>query len=67
MLKVLERQGLKLYFLPPYSPELNRIEKLWHKMKYEWMSFKSRDAQTLEADVEEVLAGFGEKYTLDFC
>lgn len=67
LLKVLERQGLKLYFLPPYSPELNRIEKLWHKMKYEWMSFKSRDAQTLEADVEEVLAGFGERYKLDFC
>ena len=54
-------------FLPPYSPELNRIEKLWHKMKYEWMVFKSRDAQTLEADVDEILTGFGEKYTLDFC
>ena len=67
LLKVLERQGLKLYFLPPYSPELNRIEKLWHKMKYEWMSFKSRDAQTLEADVKEVLSGLWERYTLNFC
>ncbi len=67
LLKVLQRQGLKLYFLPPYSPELNRIEKLWHKMKYEWMAFKARDAQTLEADVEEILAGFGERYKLDFC
>ncbi|WP_157648304.1 IS3 family transposase, partial [Burkholderia ubonensis] len=34
---------LTLYFLPPYSPELNRIEKLWHKMKYEWLAFKARD------------------------
>jgi transposase len=67
LLKVLEAQGLKLYFLPPYSPELNRIEKLWHKMKYEWMAFKSRDAKTLEADVDEVVAGFGKKYKLDFC
>ena len=67
LLKLLERQGLKLYFLPPYSPELNRIEKLWHKIKYEGMAFKARDAKTLEADVEEILAGFGEKYTLDFC
>jgi len=66
LLKVLEAKGLKLYFLPPYSPELNRIEKLWHKMKYEWMAFKSRDAQTLEADVDEILAGFGEKYKMDF-
>jgi transposase len=67
LLRVLERQGLKLYFLPPYSPELNRIEKLWHKMKYEWMAFKSRDACTLDADVEEIVARFGQKYTLDFC
>ena len=67
LLKVLQGRGLKLYFLPAYSPELNRIEKLWHKMKYEWMAFKSRGAQTLEADVDEILTGFGEKYTLDFC
>ena len=67
LLKVLQGKGLKLYFLPPYSPELNRIEKLWHKMKYEWMAFKSRDAKTLEADVDEILAGFGKKYKLDFC
>lgn len=67
LLKVLEGKGLRLYFLPPYSPELNRIEKLWHKMKYEWMAFKSRDAKTLEADVDEVVAGFGKKYKLNFC
>lgn len=66
LLKLLERQGLRLYFLPPYSPELNRIEKLWHKMKYEWMAFKARDAKTLHADVEEILAGFGDKYMLSF-
>jgi hypothetical protein len=28
---------------------------------------KTRDAKTLEADVDEILAGFGEKYKLDFC
>ena len=67
LIKVLQGKGLKLYFLPPYSPELNRIEKLWHKMKYEWMAFKSRDAKTLESDVDEILAGFGGKYKLDFC
>ena len=67
LLKVLQGKGLRLYFLPPYSPELNRIEKLWHKMKYEWMAFKSRDAQTLEADVNEIPTGFSEKYKLDFC
>ncbi|WP_306427000.1 IS630 family transposase, partial [Burkholderia sp. HI2714] len=58
-LQLLQEQGLTLYFLPPYSPELNRIEKLWHKMKYEWLAFKARDIQTLEEDVDTVLQGFG--------
>ena len=67
MLKLLRQKGLRLYFLPPYSPELNRIEKLWHKMKYEWMAYKARDAHSLETDVEEILTGFGKKYFFDFC
>jgi len=67
ILNLLEKRGLKLYFLPPYSPELNRIEKLWHKIKYEWMAFQARDAKTLEADVDEILAGFGTDYRLTFC
>ena len=33
-------QKLTLYFLALYRPELNRIEKLWHKMKYPWMAAK---------------------------
>lgn len=41
MLKVLAQKGLKLYFLSPHSPELNRIEKFWHKVKYELMEFKT--------------------------
>ncbi|MDD5275924.1 MAG: transposase [Methylovulum sp.] len=31
---------LPIYFLPPYSPELSRIEILWRKIKYEWLPFK---------------------------
>lgn len=29
------KKNLILYFLPPYSPELNQIEHLWHKLKYQ--------------------------------
>lgn len=53
-------------FLPPYRPELNRVEKLWHKMKYEWMAFKARSVATLEADVEKILDGFGSDYRMIF-
>jgi hypothetical protein len=43
------------------------IENRWCKMQYERMRFISRDAQTLNADVQEVVAGFGERYALEFC
>jgi transposase len=66
-LRLLQTKGLTLYFLPPYSPELNRIEKLWHKMKYEWLAFKARDTRTLEADVDVILQGFGADYRFTFC
>jgi len=66
IMDMLEKQGVTLYFLPPYSPELNRIEKLWHLMKYTWMSVKCRDSKTLEADVDDILDNFGYKYKFDF-
>ena len=67
LLKVLKKKGLTLYFLPPYSPELNRIEKLWHKMKYEWMEFKHRTTEALEAAIDKILDGFGTEYQFTFC
>lgn len=32
--------NITLYFLPPYSPELNPIERLWGFMKRNYLSFK---------------------------
>lgn len=66
MLKLLAENGLRFYFLPPYSPELNRIEMLWRKMKYEWLPFKAFEPDELEQAIDEILAGFGDKYTLTF-
>ncbi|MCH9762847.1 MAG: transposase, partial [Gammaproteobacteria bacterium] len=31
--QLIEDAGAKLIFLPPYSPDLNPIEKWWHKIK----------------------------------
>jgi transposase len=36
-LKDWEERGLYVYLLPAYSPELNLIEILWRKIKYEWL------------------------------
>ena len=66
IVKYLEQQGLKLYFLPPYSPELNRIERLWHKMKYTWMAVKCRNSVELEADVDHIISNFGTTYQFAF-
>jgi transposase len=39
--KIREWRDLDVYifFLPPYSPELNLIEILWCRNKYQWLSF----------------------------
>ena len=66
VVEYLKRQGVTLYFLPAYSPELNRIEKVWHKVKHTWMEVKCRTAATLEADVTHILENFGTKYKFDF-
>ena len=62
----LKKLGLTLYFLPPDRPELNKIERLWHKMKYTWMAPKCRDATTLKTDNDEILSNFRSKIYLRF-
>ena len=32
-----QRRGLFIFYLPPYSPHLNIAERLWRKLKYEWL------------------------------
>ena len=44
LIALLKTQGVTLHFLPPYSPELNRIERLWHEIKHTWMAVKCRTA-----------------------
>ena len=67
LLGFIGRKRHAFYFLPLYSPELNRIELLWHKMKYEWLPFKTFTSDELETAIDEIGRGFGSKYTLTFC
>ena len=43
---VIESRGARLEFLPPYSPDLNPIEKCWSKVK---SALRSAKARTFEA------------------
>jgi len=50
--------NVRLYFLPPYSPELNRIEMLWRSMKYQWREFKWMPTNEIRTMGKWYLKGF---------
>lgn len=67
--KELEWRAQRLYviFLPPYSPELNLIEMLWKKIKYEWLPVTAYQSfQLLTDHVLNVLSGYGDRYRISF-
>ena len=66
VVRMLQKQGITLYFLPAYSPELNRIETLWRLIKYLWMEVTQRSTEVLEADVSHILDNFGTTYKMNF-
>jgi transposase len=52
----LEAANVWLFYLPPYSPELNRIEELWRRVKHEGLPVRSyRTLDDLRAAVEGAL------------
>lgn len=66
-LQELEKLGVFVWFLPSYSPELNLIELLWRKIKYEWLSLNIYGSyQTMCEGLFEVLKGIGSKYRITF-
>ncbi len=65
--EIWEQKGLYLFFLPKYSPHLNRIERLWKQVKYHWL--KAADYLSLEAlkqALHAIFTGFGTCFILDF-
>ena len=48
--------GIELFYLPPYSPELNLIEGLWRHVKHEELPIRSyTTAQALQVAVDQAL------------
>jgi transposase len=62
-----QKADLHVKFLPPYCPELNLIEILWRKIKYEWLPLDAYlNFKTLTASLFAVLKGIGSKYRITF-
>lgn len=62
-----EADGLYVKFLPSYSPELNLIELLWRKIKYDWLPLNAyQNFKTMTNELFEVLKGVGSKYRINF-
>jgi transposase len=62
-----EQSGLYVIPLPAYAPELNIIEILWRKIKYEWLSFKATESlDSLRNELLHILKNIGTEYTIKF-
>lgn len=51
-----EARGARLLFLPPYSPDLNPIERCWSKIKTFLRAAKARTREALEEAIKQALA-----------
>jgi len=66
-LGVWEERGLTIYRIPPYSPELNIIEIVWRKIKYEWLPFSAYESySSLKQELFHVLSNIGITYKIEF-
>ena len=51
----IEQTGATLLSLPPYSPDLNPIEKAWSKLKQGLRAAQARSVQALDQAIERLL------------
>ena len=53
--QLIEAAGAELLYLPPYSPDLNPIEKAWSKLKQLLRAAKTRTKEALDQAITELL------------
>ena len=62
-----QTQGVEIFYLPVYSPHLNRIETLWRKIRYEWLLPSDFDSwNSVTEKIEHIFENFGTEYTIKF-
>jgi transposase len=53
--RLIEKAGAEVLYLPPYSPDLNPIEKAWSKLKQILRAAKARTKEALEKAITEAI------------
>ena len=69
-IELIESVGARVAFLPPYSPDLNPIEKMWFKVKEFLRAAKARTQDALDAVIADALNAITDqdaKAWFDFC
>ncbi len=62
-----EKKGLFIKNISAYSPELNIIEILWRKIKYEWIDFSAYQSfKDLKDNLFDILKKVGSEYIIAF-
>ena len=64
-----KKLGLNIEPIAPYSPELNIIEIVWRKIKYEWLPFSAYQSyDSLQKSLFDILKEIGKNshYTIQF-
>jgi len=62
-----EARNLYLYYLPAYSPELNLIEIVWRKIKYEWLPLSAFESfASLKSSLSHIIPKIGFEYNIYF-
>src|SRR5210317_396758 len=60
-------KGLIVVPIAKYSPELNIIEILWRKIKYEWIPFSAYNSfEDLEKALFDILSEIGTEFNIQF-
>ena len=66
-LKYWQQRGLYIFYLPPYSPQLNICERLWKELKARWIKPKDyQSADSLFYAVQLALNAVGHNLIINF-
>ncbi|MCI7812366.1 MAG: transposase [Lachnospiraceae bacterium] len=65
--EILDASGIKYFYLPPYSPDLNPIEKMWSKIKAYLSKIKVRTTSELPNTIEKAFSTVSSSDCLGYC